>query len=361
MATPSEPRFVGRGAQFNPPNRFTRIEFEDDFADLDPEEQAERAHRRIPTEYYVDTSKTIITENDSPDVGCRYTLNPYRGCVHGCSYCFARPTHEYFDLSAGLDFETKIFVKLQAAELFREWLTRPGWTAEPIMMSGVTDCYQPIEGKLALTRRCLQVARDAGQPMVVVTKNALITRDLDVLKEMASAGTVHVSISLTTLDESLARKMEPRTSCPAARLRAIAALSHAGIPTSVLVAPVIPGLNDHEIPSLLREAASAGARSAGYVLLRLPFTVAPVFLDWLQRSFPERASRIEACIRATRGGKLYESEFGLRMVGRGILAEQIRRTFDLFARRYGLDQPLPPLNREGFRPPTAAGRQRLLF
>jgi DNA repair photolyase len=350
-----------RGSQINPPNRFTRIAFEEDLEFLENDEEARTGRLAVPTEYFADHAKSIISENDSPDILYRYSLNPYRGCSHGCSYCYARPTHEYFDLSAGLDFETKIFVKERAPELFRDWLNRDRYQPEPIMFSGVTDCYQPIERKLELTRRCLEVALEARQPIAMATKNALVTRDLDILQEMAKHRIVSVAISVTTLDQSLVQVMEPRTSSPAARLRAIEKLAHAGVRTHVLVAPVIPGLTDHVIPSILQAARDAGAHSAGYVLLRLPLTVEPVFLEWLARTQPEKKRKVDSRIRATHGGKLYVGQFGVRMKGQGEIAEQIRRTFAVFTHRYGLDKKHEPLDTSQFRCPTPSSGQGWLF
>jgi DNA repair photolyase len=275
--------------------------------------------------------------------------------------CFARPSHEYLDLSAGLDFETKIFVKERAPELFRDFLVRHDWEPEMIMVSGITDCYQPAERHFQLTRRCLEVALEARQPVGIVTKNALVTRDLDLLTPMAELGVVCVSVSVTSLDQSLVRVMEPRTSSIEARLRTIRELSGAGVPVCALVAPIIPGLNDYEIPKILEAVKDAGAHRAAYVLLRLPLTVAPVFMEWLERTQPEKKSRVESRIRETRGGKLYEAEFGTRMTGRGELAEQIRQTFRLFARKYGLDHKLPPLDTSKFRRPASSSGQGWLF
>ena len=361
MHEPKPPAAVGRGSQINPANRFARIEFADDWEHLEHDADARDARSAVRTEYFVDNAKSVISENDSPDIPFRYSLNVYRGCAHGCSYCFARPTHEYLDLSAGLDFETKIFVKERAPELFRDWLARDRYEPETITMSGVTDCYQPIEKQLGLTRRCLEVALEARQPMAIVTKNALVTRDLDILKELAALRIVSVAVSVTTLDQALVKVMEPRTSSPAAKLRTIEQLARAGVRTHVLIAPVIPGLTDHEIPAILQAAKNAGAESAGYILLRLPLTVEPVFLEWLERTQPEQRAKVESRIRSTRGGKLYESEFGLRMKGRGEIAEQIRRTFQVFARRYELDKPHEPLDTSQFRKPITSSGQGWLF
>jgi len=358
---PRSPAPRGRGAATNPANRFARIDFAEELDYLENDPDAVEARRGIATEYFVDDAKSVISENDSPDIPFRYSLNPYRGCAHGCSYCFARPTHEYLDLSAGLDFETRIFVKERAPELFREWLGRDGYRPETVAMSGVTDGYQPIERKLELTRRCLQVALEARQPLAIVTKNALVTRDIDLLAPLAAQQAASVSLSVTTLDQSLSRMMEPRTSSPEAKLRAITELSRAGIPVTVLVAPVVPGLTDHEIPRILQAVKEAGAVSAGYILLRLPLTVEPVFLEWLHRVRPTEASKVETRIRATRGGKMYDSRFGERMRGSGPIADQIAASFRLFAARYGLSISRPPLSADRFRRPLPASGQRWLF
>jgi DNA repair photolyase len=344
----------GRGSNLTPPGRFAlpRVEH-------DPDSEEATADPR--TRFLVQRACSIVTENDSPDVPFRYGLNPYRGCEHGCSYCFARPTHEFLGLDAGLGFETAIVVKENAPDLFRDFLCRDRWHAEPIAMSGVTDCYQPCERRFRLTRGCLEVAAEALQPMTLLTKNALVLRDLDLLGPMAAAGVVRVHVSVTTLDAALARSMEPRTSTPAARLRAVRALADAGVPVGVLVAPVVPGLNDSEIPAILAAAKAAGASSAGWQLLRLPLTVAPVFLDWLARERPALAGKVEGRLRDARGGRLNNPEFGKRLAGSGEVAGQIGRLFRLFARRHGLNGGLPPLDRSRFRPPRPRYGQLLLF
>jgi DNA repair photolyase len=275
--------------------------------------------------------------------------------------CYARPTHEYLGFNAGLDFETKIVVKENAPELFRAFLARDAWRPEPIVLAGVTDVYQPAERRFRLTRGCLEVAAEARQPMSLITKNALVLRDLDLLRDLAAEGLVHITLSVTTLDAALARSMEPRTSAPAARLRAVRALADAGVPVRVLVAPLIPGLNDSEVPAVLEAARRAGARAAGYVLLRLPLTVAPVFREWLERERPERLGRVEGRIRDARGGKLNDAAFGKRMCGSGVMARQIGDLFRLFARRHGLDGGLPPHDCTRFRPPLPRSGQLRLF
>jgi DNA repair photolyase len=350
----------GRSAAGDPPNRFLAVHrAADPDAEIDPEDDP--SQQRVATQFLPDRSESIVTENDSPDVPFRYSVNPYRGCEHGCSYCYARPSHEYLGLGAGLDFESKIFVKERAPELFARWLARDGWQPEMICFSGITDCYQPAERNYELTRGCLQLAAQARQPIGIITKNRLVTRDLDVLAPMAERALVHVSISITTLDEQLARRMEPRTSRPTARLEAIRELSRAGVPTRVMIAPVIPGLNDSEIPQILKAAREAGAGAAGHVLLRLSGSVRPVFLEWLARSEPTRAARVEGAIRQTRGGQLNDTQFGRRMRGTGTRAEQIDQTFATFAKRYGLDGPLSSFDFSQFRPPQIPGGQLRLF
>ncbi len=275
--------------------------------------------------------------------------------------CYARPTHEYLGYNAGLDFETKIVVKENAADLFRDFLASDTWVPESIALSGVTDCYQPCERRFRLTRACLEVAAAARQPMSVITKNALVVRDLDLLGGMAADGVVHVNVSITTLDADLARSLEPRTSTPTARLRAVRALAEAGVPVRVMVAPIIPGLNDSEVPAILAAAKEAGACAAGYQLLRLPLTVAPVFREWLQRERPAQAGRVEGRIRDVRGGKLNDAQFGQRMCGTGELARQIGELFRLFARRYGLDGKMPAYDCSRFCPPLPKSGQLRLF
>src|SRR3954453_7829774 len=294
----------GRGAAIQPKNPYLPVHVEADLEQVEGDEDYLAQLGRPPTEYLTDDSQSIVAENASPDVGFRYSVNPYRGCSHGCSYCYARQTHEYLGFNAGLDFETKIFVKEEAPELLRAFLMRERWVAEPIAFSGNTDCYQPAERTYRLTRRCLGAPDEFRQPVSLITKNALVVRDLDILRRMAGRSLVHVNISLTTLDADLARSMEPRTSTPSARLRAIKALAGAGVPVRVLVAPLIPGLNDVEIPAILAASSEAGARHAAFTMLRLPLSVAPVFRDWLRREQPGRAEKIEGLVREMRGGKL---------------------------------------------------------
>ncbi|MFM7162070.1 MAG: PA0069 family radical SAM protein [Planctomycetaceae bacterium] len=358
---PGWPADRGRGTGLSPQNRFLPIRevpAPEHFEHL-PEEWLEQGH--VTTQFLDDDSQSIVAENDSPDVYFRFNLNPYRGCEQGCSYCYARPYHEYLGFNAGVDFESRILVKRNAPALFRRFLARPQWRCEPIALSGVTDCYQPAERRFRLTRGCLEVALQARQPVSLITKNALILRDLDLLRELAAHRLAEVSISLTTLDPQLARELEPRTSPPFARLKAITQLAAAGIPVRVMTAPIIPGLNDSEIPALLTAAAEAGAASAGYVLLRLPLSVEPVFRDWLARVRPGQAGKIEGQIRQTRGGEFNQAGFGTRMKGNGLLAEQIAQTFRVFSRRLGLNEPHAPLDTTQFRPPRDAVGQKYLF
>lgn len=347
--TPGEAaRFPTRGALSNPPNRFEPLRLERD-PDWNPEDDP------LPrTQFFKDHSCSIITWNDSPDVPFEASINPYRGCEHGCAYCYARPFHEYLGFSAGLDFETKILVKENAPELLRRELASPRWQPRALALSGVTDPYQPVERQLKLTRRCLEVLAECRNPVNIVTKNALVARDADLLAELARHRAAAVFLSLTTLDAELRRVLEPRTSPPAARLAAIRALREAGVPVGVLTAPVIPDLTDHEIPSLLQAAAQAGAQFAGYIVLRLPHAVAPLFEEWLTRHCPERKDRVLNRLRALHGGKVYDATFGERMTGRGIFAEQIEHLFNVACRRAGLAETGPELSTAAFRRPGGA-------
>lgn len=350
----------GRGTGLELPNRFAKSYAIPDYADFENDPDFVEDLRKVSTQFLNDDSKSIVSENDSPDVGFRYSVNAYRGCEHGCSYCYARPYHEYLGLNAGIDFETKIFVKHNAAQLLQDWLARDNWVPETIAFSGVTDCYQPCEREFQLTRQCLEVALACRQPVTMITKNALVVRDLDLLSQMAEYGGIHVNISLTTLDAKLARRLEPRTSSPQARLRAIRDLSAANVPVRVMTSPVIPGLNDSEIPSLLQAASEAGARHAVYTMLRLPLAVKPVFLDWLQREEPLKYDRIVGLIQSVRDGKMNSSDFRERMRGTGQIADQIKQTHRLFARKYQLDQKLPVLSTAHFiRPQPTSGQLRL--
>lgn len=349
--TPIHLSVRGRGTTENPPNRFERLSVE---ADAGAWEEIARADpdfepRPVATEFLRDDSRSIISSNASPDIGFSHSLNPYRGCEHGCAYCYARPYHEYLGYGAGLDFESRILVKERAPELLEAELARPGWRPTPLACSGVTDCYQPVERRLGITRRCLEVLADFRQPVGIVTKNALVLRDLDRLGELAAHGAAKVVLSLTTLDAALASALEPRASRPAARLEAVRRLAAVGIPVGVSVAPIIPGLNEHEIPALLAAAAEHGASFASGTVLRLPHAVKDLFSAWLERFEPGRKELILGRVRELRGGELNDARFGARMSGAGPLAEQIRRLFEVSKRRAGLDRPSPPLSTAAFR------------
>lgn len=352
MFTNSPPSPRGRGAADNPPNRFLPLVRVPD-PDHDPAEDPAPT-----TQFFHDNTKSVFAKNDSPDIPFTLSLNPYRGCEHGCSYCFARPTHEYLGFSAGLDFETRILVKDNAPDLVRKELLNPRWKPQPVALGTVTDVYQPVERRLQLTRRCLQVFAEFRNPVGLVTKNALVTRDADVLAELATYDAAGVFVSVTTLDADLARRMEPRASTPSARLRAVETLRRAGVPVAVMVAPVIPGLTDHEAPAILRAAADAGAITAYYVVLRLPFAVKDVFADWLARHHPDRADKVLGRIRDLRGGKLNDSRFGVRMRGEGKWAETFNRLFHVTRKKVGLTAPMAILSTAHFRRPT---RQPTLF
>jgi DNA repair photolyase len=344
-ASASVPR--GRGAASNPANRFEKISLERD-AEWNPEEDP--APR---TQFFRDLSQSIISYNDSPDIPFNASINCYRGCEHGCSYCYARNTHEYLGFSAGLDFEAKIMVKENAPDLLRRELSSPKWKPQPLAMSGVTDCYQPVERRLQLTRRCVAVLAEFRNPVEIITKNFLVTRDIDLLRELAADHAVAVHLSINSLDSELAHQLEPRAASPKMRLAAVEALANAGIPVGVLVAPVIPALNDHEIPSVLAAAKAAGAVWAGTEILRLPLTVAPIFEQWLERIVPGKKDKILNRIRAIRGGKLNDSRFGSRMSGEGIFAEQISRMFHVARRKVGIPDDSPELSTAAFRRPEA--------
>ena len=338
----------GRGAAENPANRFEHTAYERDAEWDEPDDPSPK------TRFYRDASVSIITYNTSPDLGFEASINPYRGCEHGCIYCYARPYHEYLGFSAGLDFETKIVVKENAPELLRRELMSPKWKPQSLSMSGVTHCYQPIERRLQLTRRCLQVLAEFRNPVAIVTKNLLVTRDIDVLSDLARDDAAAVILSITTLDADLARIMEPRTAQPAARLRAIQELTKAGVPAGVMVSPVIPGLTDHEMPAIVKAAAEAGAQFAGMTPLRLPYGVADLFQQWLEQHLPDRKEKVLAQIRAIRGGKLNDSEFGSRMSGQGIAAEQMAKMFAVACRRAGFPERGPHLSTAAFRRPSGA-------
>ena len=327
----------GRGSSRHLPGRFevTVGEAVDD--GWHAEETEEFAAPRLRTQVREETARSIISRNSSPDVGFDRSVNPYRGCEHGCSYCFARPTHAYLNLSPGLDFETRIFAKTNAPELLRKELSRPGYEPRPIALGINTDAYQPIERKLQLTRRLIEVMLETRHPFTLITKNALVERDLDLLVPLAEQNLVSVAFSVTTLDPHLSARLEPRASAPHARLRAIERLSQAGVQVGAMVAPVIPWVNDAELEAVMEAVRDAGASSAGYVLLRLPHEVAPLFRDWLQAHHPDRAAHVMSTIQQLRGGKDYQSAFGTRMRGEGVYADLLSRRFALASKRLGFD------------------------
>jgi len=348
----SSPTPRGRGAAGNPANRFEAIQLERD-EDWNPAEDPAPG-----TRFFRDASQTIINYNDSPDIGFDASINPYRGCEHGCIYCYARPTHEYLGFSAGLDFESRIMVKENAPELLRAELSSRKWKPQVIALSGVTDCYQPVERKLQLTRRCLEVLAEYRNPVGIVTKNHLVTRDIDVLTQLAAHQAVAVFVSITTLDSELASKLEPRASLPAHRLEAIRKLAEAGIPTGVMTAPVIPAINDHEVPRLIAAAVEAGAQFAGYVTLRLPFGLGPLFEDWLTRHFPDRREKVLGRLKSIRAGKVNDPRFGSRMRGEGIFADQIEALFETACRKAGIAGRRPEISAAAFRVPSSTTENR---
>jgi DNA repair photolyase len=347
----------GRGARSNHVGRFEselREPFDDGWeglADLEP----------FKTDVYRETAKSIISTNDSPDISFEQSINPYRGCEHGCIYCYARPTHCYLGHSAGLDFETKLYAKVNAPELLERELAKPRYVPKFIALGAVTDPYQPIEREHRITRGVLEVLERTGHPVGIVTKSALVVRDVDILARMAARGLAKVAMSVTTLDRAIARKMEPRAATPPRRLEAIKALSAAGVPVVVMVAPIIPAITDSEIERILAAAHAAGASEAGYVLLRLPLEIKELFREWLHTEFPNRAAHAINVLRSMHGGKDYNPEWGVRQRGRGPYAEQIGLRFRLAVKRLGLNQLTSKLRTDLFRPPVAAGGQLNLF
>jgi DNA repair photolyase len=339
----------GRGASWSPANRFEKLHIDLSDVDVVDVDLTQQERPRPVTQYFRDGSRSIITRNNSPDVGFETSVNPYRGCEHGCIYCYARPTHEYLGFSAGLDFESKIVVKMNAAELLRAELESPRWKPKTLVMSGVTDPYQPIERKLRITRGCLEVLTHFRNPIAIITKNRLVTRDVDLLRELARYGAVAVNISVTSLDPNLQRMLEPRTSPPTARLETIEQLRATGIPVGVMVAPIIPGLTDHEVPKILKACAGAGAQFAGYTIVRLPWAVAPLFEHWLDEHFPDRKEKVLGRIRHLRGNdRLNNPQWHTRMTGEGVFAEQIASLFEIGCRRASIAER-PKLSTAAFR------------
>ncbi|WP_209881842.1 PA0069 family radical SAM protein [Azospirillum soli] len=348
----------GRGAISNRSGRYereTRVAVDDGW------DSSDIVTEKIQTFVFDDTARTIINKNTSPDVIFERSINPFRGCEHACIYCFARPTHAYLGLSPGLDFETKIFRKANAAELLAAELRAKSYHCQPLALGANTDPYQPIEREERITRAILEVCRDFNQPVMIITKSGLVLRDIDILAPMAARGLVNVALSLTTLDRDLARRMEPRASTPHRRLAAMRELTEAGVPVAVLASPMIPALNDHELEAILTAAAEAGATQANYILLRLPLEIAGLFEEWLREHAPNRADRVLSLIRQCRDGDLYRSQFGTRMKGSGPIAELLSKRFKLACKRLGLNGRDADLNCADFKPPPAPGDQLALF
>ena len=356
MSASLSPR--GRGAKYNATGRyeaFTRHGFDDGWNENDAEAAP------LKTTVTAEAARVIITRNDSPDVGFNASINPYRGCEHGCIYCYARPAHAYMGLSPGLDFESKLFFKPEADRLLERELRNPKYIPEFIHIGGNTDPYQPQERTLRVTRQILEVLERFNHPFSIITKSALVLRDLEILASMSKKNQVRVAISITTLDRRLARSMEPRAATPERRIEAVKRLSDAGVPVVVMFAPCIPGLNDHEMEAVLEHSAEAGAVGAGYLALRLPLEIKDLFQEWLATDHPDRAARIMSLVRQIRGGKEYDSQWGKRMKGEGPFAALMSRRFATAKKRYSLDRPLPPLDLTRFCAPPQAGDQLGLF
>jgi len=350
--------FKGRGTVSNTVGRFERlerVEIDDGWDNLDEEINP------VKTEVIIDSTRTIINYVKSPDISFDRSINPYRGCEHGCTYCFARPTHTYLGYSAGLDFESRILIKPDAADLLRKELAKPSYSCAPIAMGTNTDPYQPLERKYKITRSILEVLAEYKHPVTIVTKNVLIERDIDILGPMAAEGLARVFVSVTTLNKDICRTLEPRAAAPHRRLEAIKALSDAGIPTGVMTAPILPVLTDTEMEAILEAASKAGAKYAGYVLLRLPLEVAPLFEEWLKEYFPLKAEHVMSIVRQSRGGKAYNSAFFERQKGTGLFADMIAQRFKLATRRLGLNLDRPSMNTTSFRPPRPPQPQMSLF
>ncbi|GAB4409492.1 MAG: PA0069 family radical SAM protein [Bacteroidia bacterium] len=337
----------GRGAQINPPNRFLKQARDTSSSEgldepLDPD---------VRTQFFRDHPQKILNKVESPDIPLDYSMNPYQGCEHGCIYCYARNSHEYWGFSAGLDFESKVVVKTEAAQLLEAELYHPAWRPTPIMFSGNTDCYQPAERHFGITRQCLEVFRRFHHPVGLITKNSLILRDLDILRDLAAERLVHVYITITTADEDLRRRMEPRTATAARRFEVVRQLNEAGVPCGVMLGPIIPGLNNHEFPALLERAADAGAPAAHYTLVRLNGAIGPIFENWLHHNYPDRADKVLNQIRGAHGGQLNDSQYGRRMRGEGAIAESIAGMFRIARQRHLAGRAMPAYNLEAFRRP----------
>lgn len=358
IAAPRPLVFKGRGAASNTVGRFEsmeRVEIDDGWDNLDAELEP------VATEVMIDSTRSIINYNDSPDVMFDRSINPYRGCEHGCTYCFARPTHTYLGLSAGLDFERKILIKPEATTLLRKELAKANYKCQPIAFGTNTDPYQPLERKYGITRQLMQVLAEHDHPLTIVSKNSLVERDIDILAPMAEKNLVRVLISITTLDKELCRKLEPRAAAPHRRLQTIRTLHEAGIPVGVMTAPIMPVLTDPEMETILKEAKAAGASMAGYVMLRLPLEVAPLFEEWLKLHYPLKAAHVMSIVQQSRGGKTYDSTFHQRMRGTGLFADMIEQRFKLATRKLGLNVSREPLRTDLFKPPKTDQPQLSLF
>ncbi len=366
LERPRGPAFRGRGAGFNPPNRFETVRRDPFFdgweAPAGPEEAAAGPPAAaVPTTVTADATRTVIARNESPDIGFDRSINPYRGCEHGCVYCYARPSHAWLGLSPGVDFETRLFAKPDAAALLRQELSRPSYRCEPIAMGTNTDPYQPVERERRITRDILKVLAECNHPVTIITKSALIERDIDILAPMAGKGLAAAALSVTTLERTVARAMEPRAAAPARRLAAIRSLAEAGIPVRVTVAPVVPGITDHEMEAILEAARDAGASLASWILLRLPGEVKDLFADWLQTHYPAKRNKALNTVRALREGKLNNAEWGERMVGKGAFGKALDLRFALAVRRLGLKREGSALRTDLFAKPARDGRQMTLF
>ncbi|MGB3180734.1 MAG: PA0069 family radical SAM protein [Cyclobacteriaceae bacterium] len=347
----------GRGAQYNPANPFSRQEYVQEHMEC-LDEPLQMPPKR---EVFEENARKIVNKVTSPDLSMMYSINPYQGCEHGCIYCYARNSHQYWGFSAGLDFESKLVAKKNAADLLEKFLRNPRWKTQPVSLSGNTDCYQPLERELRLTRGCLEVLRKYHHPVGIITKNALILRDLDILKDLAAEGLVHVYMSITTLDEGIRQKMEPRTARASKRLEVMQRLTDAGIPCGVMAAPVIPGINNAEIPQIIEKAAAAGAVTAGYTIVRLNGSVGPIFKDWLFKNFPDRANKVWNQICAMHGGNVNDSEWGRRMHGEGHFAELTGNMFRQARSRFMSGREMPSYNLDVFTRPGKDKGQLSLF
>ncbi len=340
-----EEYFKGRGAQIKTENKFLKAQYVTDHVEgLD-----EPLQSAPTTQVYYDTPKTVVNKITSPDLGMMYSTNPYQGCEHGCIYCYARNTHEYYGFSAGLDFESRIIVKKDAPKLIEKFILRPSWEPVPISVSGNTDCYQPLEKKYELTRRILKVFATYRHPVGMITKNSLILRDIDILKDLAKDNLVNVYISITTLNEDLRRAMEPRTASATKRLKTVEELAKAGVPVGVMTAPIIPGLNNHEIPAILKAASEHGALSAGMTVVRLNGSIGQIFEDWLRKNFPDRFEKVWNQICSLHGGNVNDSQFGRRMKGEGNYADIINQLFATSKKKFFPDKKMPAINLKAFR------------